>query len=140
MSELVLMPKGEPAFYAETMSPGDELAVDRTFLAHERTLMAWIRTATSLISFGFSIYKFFQYLVATGTDFRIQGFFGPREFAISMLSLGVISLGVAVLDHRRNTKTLEQTYGTRHTSIANKLAIAVCALGATFLVLVLMHD
>jgi putative membrane protein len=122
------------------MSPGDELAVDRTFLAHERTLMAWIRTATSLISFGFSIYKFFQYLVQTGADVRIRGFFGPREFAICMLSLGVISLGVAILDHRRNTKILEQTYGTRHTSIASKLAIVICGLGATFLIMVLMHE
>jgi putative membrane protein len=133
------MPKGETAFYSEVMSPGDALAVDRTFLAHERTLMAWIRTATSLISFGFSIYKFFQYLVQIGADVRIRGLFGPREFAISMLSLGVISLGVAVLDHRRNTKTLEQTYGIRHASIASKLAIVVCVLGATFLTLVLMH-
>ena len=38
------------------------LAVERTRLAYERTLMAWTRTATSLISFGFTIYKFFQYL------------------------------------------------------------------------------
>jgi putative membrane protein len=36
------------------------LAVDRTRLAYERTLMAWIRTAISLITFGFTIYKFFQ--------------------------------------------------------------------------------
>jgi putative membrane protein len=48
------------------MSPGDlpmnnRLALDRTRLAYERTLMAWIRTAASLISFGFTIYKFFPY-------------------------------------------------------------------------------
>jgi uncharacterized membrane protein YidH (DUF202 family) len=38
-----------------------ELAVERTWLAHERTLMAWVRTATFMISFGFTIYKFFQF-------------------------------------------------------------------------------
>jgi putative membrane protein len=37
-----------------------DLAFERTVLAYERTLMAWIRTAISLISFGFTIYKFFQ--------------------------------------------------------------------------------
>jgi putative membrane protein len=37
-----------------------DLAFERTMLAYERTLMAWIRTAISLISFGFTIYKFFQ--------------------------------------------------------------------------------
>jgi len=30
-----------------------KLALDRTRVAHERTLMAWTGTATSLISFGF---------------------------------------------------------------------------------------
>jgi hypothetical protein len=32
---------------------GDFLLQDRTWLAHERTLMAWVRTATSMISFSF---------------------------------------------------------------------------------------
>ena len=39
-----------------------DLALKRTSTAGERTLMAWIRTALSMIGFGFSIYKFFQYL------------------------------------------------------------------------------
>jgi uncharacterized membrane protein YidH (DUF202 family) len=37
------------------------LAMDRTWLAHERTLMAWVRSAASMISFGFTVYKVFQY-------------------------------------------------------------------------------
>ena len=36
------------------------LSVDRTRLSYERTLMSWVRTSTSLITFGFTIYKFFQ--------------------------------------------------------------------------------
>ena len=32
------------------------------FLRNERTRIAWVRTALSLISFGFVIAKFFQYL------------------------------------------------------------------------------
>ena len=38
----------------------DMLALDRNKLAAERTLMAWVRTALSMISFGFTIYKFLQ--------------------------------------------------------------------------------
>ena len=38
----------------------DILALERTRLAAERSLMAWVRTALSMISFGFTIYKFMQ--------------------------------------------------------------------------------
>jgi inner membrane protein YidH len=44
------------------MASGMDLSLRRTFMAQERTLMAWIRTSVCLISFGFSIYKFFDYL------------------------------------------------------------------------------
>ena len=38
------------------------LALERTAIAAKRTLMAWVRTSISMIGFGFSIYKFLQYL------------------------------------------------------------------------------
>jgi inner membrane protein YidH len=121
------------------MSPNTELALDRTVMAQERTLMAWIRTATSLISFGFSIYKFFQYLVESGAAVRPHRFFGPREFAVTMISLGIISLAIAVAEHRHDAKILEQTYGKSYRSTASKLAIVIVAMGIAFLLLVLLH-
>jgi uncharacterized protein DUF2490/uncharacterized protein DUF202 len=60
-----------------------QLALDRTRLAHDRTLMAWVRTATSLISFGFTIYKFFQYLHEKGEASPERYLIGPREFALT---------------------------------------------------------
>ncbi len=56
-----------------------ELAIQRTNMAAERSLMAWVRTSLSMIGFGFSIYKFFQYLpeeLATGNIRRPQA---PRN-------------------------------------------------------------
>src|SRR5262245_41933878 len=91
------------------------LAVSRTVLAHQRTLMAWIRTSASLISFGFTIYKFFEYLVeaehlvpATGR----LGRFRPRHFALSMIFVGICALALAVRDYRRSMNTLEAEYGS----------------------------
>src|SRR4030095_4895232 len=66
-TEFIRMPQVITENYTPEMGvdSSQSLAVQRTFLAHERTLMAWVRTSASLISFGFTIYKFFAYLVET---------------------------------------------------------------------------
>ena len=38
----------------------DVLAIERTRMAADRTLMGWTRTALSMIGFGFTIFKFFE--------------------------------------------------------------------------------
>jgi len=43
-----------------------DLGAVRTILAADRTLMAWIRTSLSMLSFGFTIYKFLQALADHG--------------------------------------------------------------------------
>lgn len=51
-----------PGLEAPDVKPGvaDILAAHRTRMASERTLMAWIRTSISMITFGFTIAKFAQ--------------------------------------------------------------------------------
>jgi putative membrane protein len=44
----------------------------RTRLALERTLMAWVRTGSSLIGFGFTIVTFFDRLQEIGNDREVQ--------------------------------------------------------------------
>jgi putative membrane protein len=65
------------------------LAIARTRAAYERTMMAWIRTATSLTTFGFAIYKFFQ-LETLGRKER-NYLIGPRQFALILVITGLIS-------------------------------------------------
>jgi putative membrane protein len=67
-----------------------ELAFQRTRNSYETTMMSWIRTATSLITFGFSIYKFFQ--IETPTQKQESYLIGPRAFALMLVSIGLISL------------------------------------------------
>jgi putative membrane protein len=72
-------------------------------------MMAWKRTATSLITFGFSIYKLFQ---LEGLGHQQQGrLVEPREFALMLVSIGLVSL--LTIEHRQNIRTLGAQYEGR---------------------------
>lgn len=115
------------------------LAVDRTRLAYERTLMAWIRTATSLITFGFTIYKFFQIELAREGP-RTNRLIGPREFALLMIVIGLVSLLMATLEHRRDLKALNAEYPGGRRSLARVLAALISILGLLALFAVLFRQ
>ena len=74
---------------AVQIDTGTRLAVDRTRLAYERTLMAWIRTAVSMITFGFTIYKFFEFELKD-RPVPSGSVLGPREFALIMIAIGLV--------------------------------------------------
>ena len=122
----------------ESLPDATKLAVDRTRLAHERTLMAWVRTAASLISFGFTIYKFFQYLRENGAAERI---FGPREFALVMITIGIAALVLAAIEHRFNMRQLRQQYGVLvPRSLALITACFIAGLGVIGLLVVFFRQ
>jgi putative membrane protein len=115
------------------------MALDRTRLAHERTLMAWVRTATSLISFGFTIYKFFQYL-AENKKMVEGGLLGPRGFALMMIGIGLTALMFATIEHRRNLRELRADYGPVPFSLATLVGGLVAILGVLGLLTVMLHQ
>ena len=100
------------------------LAVDRTRLAHERTLMAWVRTATSMISFGFTIAK----LVPKRE--RESWVLEPHTFASVMIGVALVALTFAAAQHRREMRTLRAHYPD-HVPYSNAMLVAslVAALG-----------
>jgi len=49
-----------PPHPGETLILRDVLAIDRTRLANERTLLAWLRTAIMLVVSGVTLIKLFQ--------------------------------------------------------------------------------
>jgi len=117
-----------------------DLAVHRTLIAAERTLMAWIRTALSMIGFGFSIYKFFQYLpeeIAAGNIQRPQA---PRNLGMSLIALGTLALMAATWQHRNFLKEIGATQMRHVWSISFVVAIAVILIGLiTFYGVLLRH-
>lgn len=82
-----------------------DLGAVRTILAADRTLMAWIRTSLSMLSFGFTIYKFLQALADHGQIARTDspqhvGMFLAAAGTGAML-LGSVSYWVTLRDIAR---------------------------------------
>jgi putative membrane protein len=91
------------------MDVSTRLAVDRTLLAHDRNIMSWIRTAASLITFGFAIDRFFEMEHAEHT--WKAHLMGPRQFAILLIATGLIALLLATWEHWRSLKEMNRLYG-----------------------------
>ncbi len=119
------------------LNTSTKLAFDRTRIAYERTMMAWIRTATSLITFGFSIYKFFQIEEGGNQD---QHLIGSREFGILMISIGLISLLLATLQHHQSLKVLRAQSPDLPRSLAAAVAVMIAILGILAMVMAILRQ
>jgi uncharacterized membrane protein YidH (DUF202 family) len=86
-----------------------ELARERTRQAADRTLMAWIRTSLSLIGFGFGIAKYRDILLEAGfVKTPPEHISTTVIFGLSFISLGVLGLLAAVIQHWRILKHLDK--------------------------------
>jgi putative membrane protein len=88
------------------MNLTNELARQRNRDAAERTLMAWIRTCLSLISFGFGLDKIVGAIdSATGTS-------GPRPgviaVAVAFVLTGILAMAAATVQHLRELRRLRR--------------------------------
>ena len=121
-------------------STADELARERNRAAADRTLMAWIRTALSLIAFGFSIGKISEYLQKINPERVLDPIDSARIFGEAFIALGVFGLIAAIIQHRRivrQIKTGEFVY-TERMPLAMITAIILLFIGLFGFVAVLL--
>jgi len=85
----------------------NELAKERNRAAAERTLMAWIRTCLSLISFGFGIDQIVA-AIERSLNTREDTVRISRMIGLSFIALGTIALFLASIEHRRELKLIQR--------------------------------
>jgi putative membrane protein len=116
----------------EELSLTNRLALERTRGAYERTMMAWVRTGTSLITFGFAVYKFFQFEIS-GADYKEPlirtSLVGPREFGLLLISIGLMALLLGMFEHRRDLQALKKEYPGMPKSGTQLIALLIAILG-----------
>ena len=117
----------------------NQLAAGRNFLAYERTLMAWTRTSVSLISFGFTLFKFFQYMVEREPGKHVDNILGPRTIGLLMIGIGTFMLLLASIMHSRQIKQLRKSYPEVPFSQSLILAFLISTLGVLMFIGVLLN-
>ena len=109
----------------------NELAQKRTVMAAERTFMAWARTSLSMISFGFSIYKFMEYAGKPGVG-REMSTEGARNLGTALVVLGVAFLIISGIQHWQLLKRMSpnlKALNLRSWPLSLFLAVLMTILG-----------
>jgi putative membrane protein len=125
------MERGETGQRAETsLSSSRGRAVDdpRVYLAAERTFLAWVRTAVSLMGFGFLIARFALFLraynlVPQATHHEPTGI--STWVGFGMICVGVSVCFMAASRHRAYVRALEHGITNPPLSVRTSLLVAV---------------
>jgi putative membrane protein len=111
-----------------TVNLTNELAKERNRAAYDRTLMAWIRTAISLIAFGFAIAKSYEYIhyeTLEKTGRFLDDMHAPLWFGLSFILLGMLCILGGVIQH---VKVLKQIQSSKFTYADSKPLAKIVAL------------
>jgi putative membrane protein len=117
----------------------NELAKERNRAAYDRTLMAWIRTAISLIGFGFAIAKSYEYIQMDEmekTGRFIDQIHAPLWFGMSFILLGMLCILGGVIQYVKvviQIRTGEFTYGEPR-PLAKIIALILLIIGVFALI------
>ena len=128
-------------------SVSDHFAWLRTRLALERTLMAWIRSSTGLIAFGFTIVQVLERLQKENPAIPVLAPNMPRNLGLALIGMGFISLVVGIVQYRtfvgylwhNDFKTIAGVSEKPHKTLLIPLALLVGIVGVVAFVTVLFR-
>jgi putative membrane protein len=115
----------------ESSKAATDMAVERTMMAADRSLMAWVRTGLSLISFGFTIYKFLEYqrdqLKAMGES--LPPFSSPKMLGLLMIGIGVLCGVMGTIENQATVKGLQTRYEIKRPRYALFVTAMITIIG-----------
>jgi putative membrane protein len=124
------------------MNLTNELAKQRNRDAAERTLMAWIRTCLSLISFGFGLDKIIAAIDRATAGDGVPVERGVQLVAAAFMITGVLSMAGATVQYRRELRRLQHDdYVYRDKpQLAAATAVLISLIGVVALVLITVRS
>jgi len=91
---------------SDTEIDTDEIfPLDRPRLVAARRLMAWVRTAFSMIAFGFGIYKVLQF-IGEQSKVPLPRPQSPRNVGLALMGIGTFAIITACVQHWKYLKRL----------------------------------
>ncbi len=89
-----------PGRFEVKATASDHFAWLRTRLSVERTMMSWVRTATALIGFGFTIVQFFDRMQQMPGVAPARFPEAPRYLGLSLIFCGVMALVISIWEYQ----------------------------------------
>jgi putative membrane protein len=120
--------------YVVNVTSDSHFAWIRTRLSADNTLMSWIRLATTLIGFGFTIVQFFErFAQSPNVKPAIAPHF-PRYLGVALMFAGVLCLVIAIWQYIRFVEYLHAgefgRIAIKSRLPANKPALSIAVLMA----------
>ena len=122
----------EPRSPHDPIDVATSLAASRTVMAADRSLMAWVRTGLSMISFGFTIYKVLQGLHDAGV--KAGHFESPRAVGLFLTALGTLSMAMGTVEYWYTVKAMRPLGDFRAMRPAMVMAMIMAATGLALFV------
>jgi putative membrane protein len=104
-----------------------DLAAMRTLMAADRSLMAWVRTSLSMLSFGFTIYKVLEGFQQAGRDLPREN--TPRNAGIFLAVAGTLAIIMGTIEYWQTLQQLRQLQHFRLVQPTFIMASVMCAAG-----------
>jgi putative membrane protein len=108
-----------------------DLSVINTVMACDRTLMSWIRTALSMLTFGFTIYKFLESLAQQGMLTRTES---PQRVGLGLCAMGAVAILLGTYGYWTTLKDLNRVGEFRLGRPVLVMALIMCVASIFMLI------